>query len=181
MNRLFFGLGQQIINKGDSVKLSLGANASFLFGTIQRDRLVEFDDVSFVNTHLKNKLLIRGFSFDFGAHYYEKINDNFNYQIGITANLGNRVNAYQDFFAYTYTLNNIEEEVIDDTTKYYVDNKGYVQLPKSFAFGGAVTFKKRYMLSAQYELTDHQNYYEYFDSTEYRYDELTQMLSLIHI
>jgi hypothetical protein len=174
VNRLFFGLGQQIINRGDSVRFSLGANASFLFGTLQRDRRVEFQDVSFYNTHLKNKLIIRGFSLDYGMHYFEKINDKFAYEIGLTANLGNQVTAYQDFFAYTYKLNTIQEEIISDTTSYYEDNKGYIQLPKSFAIGGAVTLNKRFTISAQYEMADFQTYYEYFDSTETRYDELAQ-------
>ncbi|MCB9197783.1 MAG: hypothetical protein H6600_04940 [Flavobacteriales bacterium] len=175
VNRLFFGLGQQIWTRGDSVKLSLGVNASFLFGTLQRDRLVEFDEATFVNTHLKNKLLIRGFSIDYGLHYFEKISEKLNYQIGLTVNLGNKVTAYQDFFAYTYTLNSIEEEIISDTTKYYEDNKGYVQLPKSFTIGGAVTMNKRVTLSAQFEIADHYKYYEYFDSTEFYYNELAQM------
>lgn len=175
VNRLFFGLGQQIWNRGDSVKFSLGVNASFLFGTLQRDRLVEFDDPTFVNTHLKNKLLIRGFSIDYGFHYFEKVSEKLSYQIGLNLNLGNKVTAYQDFFAYTYTLNSIEEEIINDTTKYYEDNKGYIQLPKSLTVGGAVTMNKRVTLSAQFELADHQQYFEYFDSTEFYYDELSQM------
>lgn len=174
VNRLFFGLGQQLINRGDSVKLSLGANASFLFGTIQRDRIVDFQDVSFYNTHLKNKLIVRGISMDYGLHYYEKINEKFTYEIGVTANLGNQVTAYQDFFSYTYKLNAVQGESISDTTNFYEDQKGYLQLPKSFAFGGAVTLNKRVTISAQYELSDVQNYYEWFDSVETRYSELAQ-------
>ena len=154
--------------------MSLGVNASFLFGTLQRDRTIEFQDPTYVNTHLKNKLLIRGFSLDYGIHYYEKINEKVSYQLAVTANLGNRVNAFQDFFAYTYTLNNIEEEIISDTTNYYEDNKGYVQLPRSFAFGAAVTLNQRVTLSAQVDLADNHTYYEYFDSTEFTYAELAQ-------
>lgn len=175
VNRLFIGAGQQLINRGDSIRLSMGANVSFLFGTIQRDRTIEFQDVSYYNSHIKNKLLIRGFSVDYGMHYYERINKKLSYQFGLTVNLGNQVRAYQDFFAYTYTLNNIKEEVISDTTNFYTDNKGYIKLPKSFAIGGAVTLNERVTLSAQFEMADHYKYYEYFDSTEYSYDELGQM------
>lgn len=178
VNRLFLGLGQQIINKGDSVRLSIGANVSFLFGTLQRDRKVEFQDVTYYNTHLKNKLIIRGFSLDYGMHYFEKVSKKLTYEIGLTANLGNKVNAYQDFFAYTYKLNSINQEVISDTTQYYEDQKGYVQLPKSFAIGGAVTFNKRVTLTAQYDMSDMQNYYEWFDSVETRYTELAQKQKL---
>ncbi len=175
VNRLFLGVGQQLFNKGDSIRLSIGANVSFLFGTVQRDRTIEFQDVSYYNTHVKNKLLIRGFSADYGLHYYEKIKEGFTYQIGLTANLGNQVRAFQDFFAYTYKLNTIEEEIISDTTSYYTDNQGHIKLPKSFAIGGAVTFNKRVTLTAQYEMADYYKYYEYFDSTESTYDELAQM------
>ncbi|WP_258543774.1 hypothetical protein [Parvicella tangerina] len=175
VNRLFIGAGQQLINRGDSIRLSIGVNASFLFGTIQRDRKIEFQDATFYNSHVKNKLLIRGFSMDYGLHYYERINKNISYQIGLTANLGNQVRAYQDFFAYTYTLNNIQEEEVSDTTNFYTDNRGHIKLPKSFAIGGAVTLKERVTLTAQFEMADFQNYYEYFDSTETAYEELAQM------
>lgn len=175
VNRLFMGLGQQIINKGDSLRLSFGVNASFLFGTIQRDRRVMFQDVSYYNTHLQNKLLVRGFSFDFGLHYYEKINNNLSYQIGLTTAFGSKVRAYQDFYSYTYKLSAYQTEVISDTTNYYEDVRGFISLPKSFALGGAVTFNQRVTLTAQLEIADTYKYYESFDSVETHYNELAQM------
>lgn len=175
VNRLFIGAGQQIINKGDSMRLSLGVNASFLFGTIQRDRRVVFQDVSYYNTHLTNKLLIRGFAFDFGVHYYEKINKNISYQIGLTTALGSKVRAFQDFYSYTYKMSAYHTELISDTTNYYEDFRGHIYLPRSFAIGAAVTIKQRVTLTAQLDMADTYKYYEWFDSVETRYSELSQM------
>lgn len=176
VNRLFFGIGQQIINKGDSVRLSVGVNASFLFGTLQRDRRTIFDDISYYNSHIENKLIVRGFTMDYGIHYYEKINKKYSFQLGLTANVGNNITAYQDFFAYTYkTVQSTQSEVIKDTTSYYQDKKGFVYLPKSIGIGGALSVNKKLTLSAQYNIADGYKYYESFDSVETTYSELAQM------
>ena len=61
INRAIIGLGQEIINKSDSVsltRLAVGFNASFLFGTLQRDRNLIFDDNSFYNTRITNKTIV---------------------------------------------------------------------------------------------------------------------------
>lgn len=176
VNRLFIGLGQQLINKGDTARLSIGVNSSFLFGTIQRDRRILFNDASYYNTRLIDKTIIRGFTFDLGLHYYEKINKKLYYQLGITSTFGNKVRAYKDFYAYTYKVNEITQaEVSKDTAAYSEDIKGYLILPRKLVFGASITYNNKLTVSAQFELADWQNYYEWFDSVETRYNELSQM------
>ncbi|MCB9194763.1 MAG: hypothetical protein H6598_00880 [Flavobacteriales bacterium] len=175
VNRLFLGFGQQLINKGDSVKLSIGVNTSFLFGTLQRQRSVIFQDDSYYNTRLLDKTIVRGFSFDLGIHYFEKLSDKFSYQLGITSSIGNKVRAYHDFFAYNYKINAYQAEVDKDTVENIVDSRGYLFLPKKMAIGASLIYNKKLTLSVQYEMADWQRYYEYFDSVETRFSELTQM------
>ncbi len=175
VNRLLFGLGQQIINKGDSIRFSAGVNASYLFGTLEKSRTVAFQDASYYNTKLLNKSIVRGFVFDVGLHYYEKISNKLTFQLGATAKLGSEVKGFQDFYAYNfkYSADGVTE-LGKDTVNYYEDSEGIFNLPKGFGIGASVTLDRKITLSAQYEAQNWQSYSETFDSIEYNPTELTQ-------
>ncbi len=175
VNRLLFGLGRQIINKGDSVKFSVGANASFLFGTLEKDRTVVFQAPNYYNTKLVDKSIVRGLLFDVGLHYYEKINKNFSYQLGATANLGRAVTGYKDIFAYSYLSS--DDQIFEnpkDTLIDIVDNKGSFNIPTGVGFGTSVIYKEKFTFSAQYEFQNWQDYSENFDSTSITPSEMRQ-------
>ena len=72
INRAFIGTGCNIINQGDTLKLSVGVNASFLFGTLERERNVVFSNSTFYNTKVQEKNALRGITFDGGIHFYQK-------------------------------------------------------------------------------------------------------------
>ena len=55
INRVFIGAGCNMINKGDTLKLSVGVNASYLFGTLERERNAVFSNSTFYNTKLQEK------------------------------------------------------------------------------------------------------------------------------
>lgn len=175
VNRLLVGLGQQIINKGDSIRFSLGVNASYLFGTLEKSRSVDFQDISYYNSKLLNKSIVRGFVFDVGMHYYEKISDKVAFQLGATAKLGSNVKGYEDFYAYNYKYSaDGVTEIGKDTVDYHEDLVGEFSLPKGFGLGGAVILNRKLTLSVQYEFQNWQDYSETIDSIEYTPAELTQ-------
>ena len=175
VNRLLLGLGQQIINRGDSIRFSLGVNASYLFGTLEKSRTVAFEDISYYNSKVLDKSIVRGFVFDVGMHFYEKVSEKVYFQLGATAKLGSEVKGIQDFYAYNfkYSADGVTE-IGKDTTSFLVDNDGIFTLPKGFGIGGSVTIDKKFTISAQYETQNWQDYSQTFDSIEYNPTELTQ-------
>lgn len=179
VNRLLVGVGQQIINKGDSVRFSLGVNASYLFGTLEKSRTVAFQDVSYYNSKILNKSIVRGFVFDVGFHYYEKLSDKVAYQIGATAKLGNNVKGFEDFYAYNYKYSaDGVTEIGRDTVSFNEDVAGKFSIPRGIGIGAAVILNRKLTLSAQYEFQNWQNYSETFDSIENTPAELTQSFRL---
>lgn len=175
INRLLIGGGYQVFNRGDSTTVSLGLNASFLFGTLQRDRDIIFENASYYNTKITNKTIVRGFTMDAGIHVAEKINKNWNVQFGATLNLGRKITAFQDFYAYNYVLDGFGvTEIEKDTTAYYEDNQGSIQLPAGITMGVALNYKKHWLFTAQYSLMNWHDYKETFNETEVVPDELVQ-------
>lgn len=65
------GLNQFYMTNGISPakNLSIGLTASYLFGVLNQNRTVEFDDRMFFNTYLSNSTSVGWFSFSLGAQY----------------------------------------------------------------------------------------------------------------
>jgi hypothetical protein len=169
VNRAIIGFGQEIINKSDSVsltRLAVGFNASFLFGTIQRDRNLIFDNKSFYNTRITNKTIVRGFTFDLGVHFTEKINKGTTIQFGLNYGFGNHVNTFSDFYAYNFRYSNFDVEIEKDTLEFLENSKGKINLPSTLAIGAAISFNSKWLVTAQYSFYNWQNYSEVFNDVE---------------
>jgi hypothetical protein len=165
VNRAIIGLGQQVINKGDSVRLSIGVNASFLFGTLQQDRSVIYRDNTYFNTRVTDKTIVRGLLIDAGIHYTHKLSKKTTLQLGGNYTLGKQVNAYQDFYAYNFKYFNVVSEVEKDTIAYHEDKSGKINLPSGFAVGFAFSFNNKWLIATQYSVQNWQNYSEMFDAS----------------
>ncbi len=65
------GLNQFFVSTGFTPfkNLTLGLNASTLFGNLIQERRVEFNDISFLNTRLTDTRSVRGFYFTAGMQY----------------------------------------------------------------------------------------------------------------
>ncbi len=164
VNRAIVGLGQQLINKGDSIRLAFGVNASFLFGTLQQDRSVIYRDNSYYNTRITDKTIVRGLLIDAGVHYTHKISKKATLQLGGNYTLGKQVNAYQDFYAYNFKYFNVVSEVEKDTLAYFEDKAGKLTMPSGFSVGFAINFNKKWLVATQYSIQNWQNYSEVFDA-----------------
>lgn len=173
INKFFIGAGQQIFNRGDTVKLSVGANVNFLFGTLERNRTVEFRDNSFFNTRIVDKSILRGTTLDAAIHYYQKIDKNWAYQFGAKLDLGRDVTGFQDFYAYNYKLSGTSE-TSKDTVSQFTDSEGYFTLPSGTSFGLSLIYKEKWTFSGQYQFLNWQDYKESFNGVEDLAEEMVQ-------
>ncbi len=65
------GLNQFYITNGFSLtkNFSVGITASYLFGVVNQDRRVEFNDIAYFNTNISNSNSLGWFHFDLGLQY----------------------------------------------------------------------------------------------------------------
>jgi len=174
INKAFLGLGQQIINRGDSVLLSVGANANFLFGTLDRQRSVIFSDASYLNSRVEDFNFVRGITYNVGLHYYEKINQRFKWQFGTRLDLARDVKGLQDFYAFTYE-NGIGNAIApQDTVASFVDSEGYFRIPAGVTVGATFTIDDKISFTGQHSIMSWQDYKESFNGVEDEVTELTQ-------
>lgn len=121
--------------------LSVGANASYLFGGLNRRKRLVFDDETIFNSRSNSLINIKGIYYEFGAVFSKKIDDN-NSQISISINTSNNTNVdakrtnLVETFEYSGT-----NEIVKDTFVNSVE-KGSMILPKYTNLGLAYSLDK---------------------------------------
>jgi hypothetical protein len=163
INRLILGNGFNIINKGDSLRIALGFNASYLFGTLNQMNSVEFNDNSYYNSRIQNQASLSSWLFDGGIQYFQQFRNALNsnrwfLRMGATYSLQSNAKTINDYFAYTYTYNFNIQEIPKDTLSFQEDVEGSVSIPDKMSFsisvGRNAQDKNVWDLAVQYTSSD---------------------------
>jgi hypothetical protein len=149
INSLFFGTGYRY--KG----LSLGAKANYLFGTFNQQKLRVFDDAAYFSAYKDQQYGVFDFTFDFGAQYRIKFNDNAQLTIGAVYGLQQNLNGEYSVSSYITSQNTITDPMNGNSIKAIVENT--TENPSSLAltlpsyFGGGLAFKYRDKLTLAFD------------------------------
>ncbi|MEN9971929.1 MAG: hypothetical protein RIS20_276 [Bacteroidota bacterium] len=113
IQNLFLGYSYGIIYR-PKTKLSIGANASYLFGTVTNERQAKLIASGSNQGGLnKNSLIIRSFHYELGAYYQQQLGKNHVLSLSAVYLPNQRINGdYQDEF---YTATNINSSATYDT------------------------------------------------------------------
>jgi hypothetical protein len=136
INRVFLGSAFRIY-KG----LSLGFNASFLFGPMSKTRTTTFpDSIYMTNSRIDNTTRINAFTFDFGLQYHLKLKKDISIGIGLVYGLQTNLSAKRNMFVETFTRSSSGIEYVQDTIENSPDVKGKIYLPAKI--GGGLCLSK---------------------------------------
>lgn len=147
---------------GNSIRilqgLSIGVNTSYLFGTINRQRVEEFENMTVLGLDSKNKTYIRGFNFLGGLQYKKELKNDYYLVVGATSGLNSTVKATDDIFTTTFLLNSAGSYITKDTIENFNNKNGNIILP--FVAGGGVAFGKndKFLVSADVNWQNWSNY-----------------------
>ena len=166
INKIYFGNALKLKN------LSVGANASYLFGTINYMKQAVFSNTGYLNTRINKSISVNDLYLDYGLQYTIKIDslrkkilvktesgtkvsrvkkdiDDVKITFGATLVMQSDINAKSNTLAQT-CLVIFGYETIKDTNQNTVDQKGSLSLP--LCFGAGLTVKKgnRWMIAADY-------------------------------
>ena len=166
VNKVFLGVGREVVNRGDSIKLSVGFNASYLFGTIENSRSVIYSNTTYYSSKVNNFKTINGANFDLGVHYEQQLNNKTKLLFGVDYTLGNNINVAKDFYAYNFKMNKYGLETAKDTIDVNDNQKGKVSIPGGLKIGAALILNKKLILSAQFEQKSWNTYKEIYDGVD---------------
>jgi len=166
LNQVFLGLGHTLFEqRTDSLgntgsRLMLGADANYLFGSLEQTRNAIYPPSgSFVNVRAFSSLILRGVSSNASmiwqgdlTHKHIKDEDNWRYNIGLTAQLPVNFNATYTKLVNTYTTSS-ETETFHDTVEYNNGVKGKVDLPIGLGVGAGIQ-NSRWLFTAEVRTRD---------------------------
>ena len=144
---------------GASVKLhktlSVGVNASYLFGGLSRNKTADFNNSSIFNVSSVNRTNITGVSFETGLLFNTDLSEDNNISFGLTYNHNANLNARRTLLGTTYELNN-SLLVIKDTFQNEVEN-GTIVLPSKLS-AGMMYSSEKWLFLANYSSQNWSDY-----------------------
>lgn len=142
ISQVYLGLGYSTPLKG----LSIGANASYLFGSLKHSRALPYVGSSESNSYTSQdntELSVKGFKFDIGIQYELQLpNKNL---LTIGAVYSPKVNPTARYENYHYELNSAGYAVSGDTTVIKGIDAG---LPETYGLGFTLNHNNRYTIGA---------------------------------
>ena len=137
LNQLHLGNGFKITDK-----LSIGVNASYVWGLIESRRRITFpDSLSMLSTRVDNIDHISDVLFDIGVQYFIPLKNDLEIGTGLDVKPGMKMNSTRAYLAQNYFGGaNNDIELPRDTVAYDPSQRGTLDFP--FGIGGGVSLKK---------------------------------------
>lgn len=147
------GINQAYIGSsvGLGKRFSLGVNASYLFGSLEKNRTVGFpDSANHFNTRIINDTRAVGFRVTSGMQYRQPVGKNYALVFGATYSPAIKINTSETTLAYTFFYSTLGIDDIRDTILNTPATKGKIQLPAEISGGVVFHRNDRWMIGADY-------------------------------
>jgi len=127
--------------------LSIGLNASYLFGSLYSTKIEEFDGDNFYNSRIQDAYYLDGIYLSGGLQYFFNIKPNHRIGIGLvysnTAYIWSKenllINYYEDAYSSVTTY---------DTVLYTTGNRGNLKIPQSIGGGLSYNYMDKILVGA---------------------------------
>ena len=143
--------------------LSVGINASYIWGVIDRRRRVTFpDSLSMLSTRIDNFDHISDVMFELGAQYFIPLDNGMEIGTGLVFKPGMQLSATRKYIAQNYFGSADENlELPRDTVAYNPSQKGTLDFP--VGFGGGISLKKnnQFLVSMDFNWRNWEKYKSY--------------------
>jgi long-subunit fatty acid transport protein len=147
INRFYWGNAFKIVKN-----LSIGVNASYLFGSMIRENAVHFpDSVLYMNYSLQNKITMNDIYLDFGIQYSAKLKEDLKMTFGAVFANQSKMAAKTDYLARTFLAGTGGAETYKDTLAYAENYGGDIVIPIMFGVGVSMEKTDKWMFGVDYK------------------------------
>jgi len=151
LSKVYFGAAT-----ANELGLSIGINASYLFGGLNRRKQLVYDDESFLNSRSNSKINLKGYYYELGVLYKKVLNENDKFSIGLAANNNSSIRAKKS--AIVESLEFLGFSAVPKDTFVNITEWGDITLPKYISLGISYNKDKRWLLVADYSMQDWAEY-----------------------
>ena len=161
ISRLFWGNAFRIQRN-----LSIGANVSYLFGSMDREARVLFpDSVYAMNFKEVYYVTMNDLYFNFGAQYRAKLKNDISLNLGAVFSPSLSMASKVDVFAATFQLNSSGIESPRDTLAIAAGTKGRIVIPMMIGGGFAFDKTDKWVVGVDYKWQNWEKF-RAFDQTD---------------
>ncbi|WP_090607398.1 PorV/PorQ family protein [Parapedobacter koreensis] len=154
--KAYLGYGIAITNN-----FSVGANVSYIFGTLENITSVEFpDDIGALNIRKDSSQYVNGFSFDYGAQYFQPLGNNVSLTVGYTGTAGTPLNTRASRVV-TRTPTSVEDDVENlpvDSIDTYEGQKERITMPMKHSLGFSVAKGTNWLVGGEVNYAQWSNF-----------------------
>ena len=133
---------------------SLGINASYLFGGLNRRKKLDYDDESFFDSRSNSSINLKGYYYELGLLYKKELANEKELSFGLTANNNSTLRAKQTNIVETISGS---YEIVKDTASNVVE-WGEVTLPNYISAGLMYRDGEKWLLIADYSMQNWDDY-----------------------
>jgi hypothetical protein len=147
INRFYWGNAFKITKS-----LSIGVNASYLFGSMNRVSTILFpDSVFYANFKLENHITMNDLYFNFGVQYTARLKKDLKMIVGGVFANQSKMAAKTDYLANTFSQGNGGTEVPKDTIAFAENYGGNIVIPVMFGVGLAFEKTDNWTVGADFK------------------------------
>ena len=158
LSKVYYGVGYEIFEN-----LSLGVNASYLFGGLNRRKQVDYNDELFFNSRSNSKINLRGYYYELGILYEKSLKKEDILLFGLKVNNNSSLRAKKTELVESFEFAG-ELEIPKDT---FLNSTewGDLTLPRCISIGVSYSKAKKWLFIADYSMQDWSSY-SMFDESD---------------
>ncbi|TWR30415.1 hypothetical protein FPZ43_05595 [Mucilaginibacter pallidiroseus] len=150
LSKIYLGYGF-----GIGSHLSIGANASYIFGNLKETQSTEIPNISLgvLNSRVEESNAINGFNYDFGAQYSIDFSLRRHLTFGYSGSANTKLNTQSRYIVSNYySDSNGDAGLATDSIVNRTNPKGKVQLPLMQHFGISYQNDGKFLIGADYSM-----------------------------
>jgi len=151
LSKIYFGGAYELSNV-----FSIGVNASYLFGRLNRRKMLDVHDESSLDARSNSSINLKGYYYEIGLLYKTVLNENDDFTFGLTANNNSSISAKKSEVIESFEFSGFFESPKD--TFVNVTQRGNVILPKYTSVGISYNKDKKWLFVADYNTQDWEDY-----------------------
>ena len=148
------GLNQAFIGNAFRLgkNLSVGANATYVFGDYETLTTLSFPDSSYMISSRRGiDMMVKSFMFDYGLLYNANIGKDLNLSVGLTYKQKIDLKGAQTTYIRSVEVDSDSDtEYLIDTISYNVNKDARLSMPQGFGFGIALQKNNRWAVGADF-------------------------------
>jgi hypothetical protein len=153
LSKFYLGYGVRI-----GKHLSLGANASYIFGNLKETQSTELPDLfGTLNSRIEESNSIHGFNYDYGVQYSVDFSEKKHLVFGYSASASTKLTTQNRYIVSSYFTEAGDEGVATDSLINRKDAKAKINLPQINHFGISYQHDGKYIIGADYSIGNWSN------------------------